>query len=246
MPSSHTNATKYRCPRCSTRTCSLPCTKRHKKWAQCSGIRDPTAYLPRADLATPRGIDHDYNFLTSIERKIDGAERDSTERGVVLEHDHERGGGWRKGGRNGPIKGEVRLKEAMGNCGAIVRKAPAGMARAKQNKTFWNPKSGCASPLTRCFTKSNLNTEKNASCGRWNGFIMAAAPNLAPARPLSPFPRPMPHNPLHVHKSGNANETPNPPRCQHRPPPNFLLGPLPFPQPQSHHRLPPLPQPNPP
>ncbi|MCJ1463442.1 hypothetical protein MMC07_002049 [Pseudocyphellaria aurata] len=137
----HTNPNKYRCPRCLTRTCSLPCTKRHKQWAQCSGIRDPTAYVPRADLATPRGIDHDYNFLTSIERKLEGAERDTTERGVMLADEDERGIGWKNGRRDRPMKGEVRLKEAMVNCGVTVRKAPTGMARAKQNKTFWNPKS---------------------------------------------------------------------------------------------------------
>lgn len=104
--------------------------------------------MPRADLATPHGIDQDFNFLTSIERKLDAAERDTTQRGVVPEDDDERG-------RHGPMKGEVRLKEALEQCGVIVRKAPAGMARAKQNKTCWHPRSGCASLLPRCFTKSD-------------------------------------------------------------------------------------------
>ncbi|MCJ1266973.1 hypothetical protein MMC22_006858 [Lobaria immixta] len=89
--------------------------------------------MPRADLATPHGIDQDFNFLTSIERKLDAAERDTTQRGVVPEDDDERG-------RHGPMKGEVRLKEALEQCGVIVRKAPAGMARAKQNKTCWHPR----------------------------------------------------------------------------------------------------------
>lgn len=84
----------------------------------------------------------------------------------MLEDDDERRGDWRNGGRNGPRKGEVRLKEAIGKCGVIVLKAPTGMVRAKQNKTFWSQKSECSSPLPRCFTKSGNTTEKNASCGR--------------------------------------------------------------------------------
>lgn len=84
----------------------------------------------------------------------------------MLEDNDERGGGWRNGGRNGPMKGEVRLRDAMEKCGVIVRKAPTGMARAKQNKTFWNPKSGRTSPPSSCFTKLELKIEKSPSCGR--------------------------------------------------------------------------------
>lgn len=72
---------------------------------------------------------------------------------MVLEDDDARGGGWRNGRRNGPMKGEVQLKEAMNNFGVIVRKAPTGMGRAKQNKTFWHRKSGYTSLLSGCSTK---------------------------------------------------------------------------------------------
>lgn len=122
------------------RTCSLPCIKRHKKWAQCSGIRDPTVFVKRADLATPSGIDHDYNFLTGIERNIDNAERDAEERGVILDSADERELGWRQRGLSGPAKGEAKLKAAIEQSGAIISKAPLGMTRAKQNKTHWNKK----------------------------------------------------------------------------------------------------------
>lgn len=62
-------------------------------------------------------------------------------RGVALHSDgeEERGGaaGWRAQGRHGPKKGEAQLGAALEACGVVVRKAPAGMARGKQNATHW-------------------------------------------------------------------------------------------------------------
>ncbi|KAB5582418.1 hypothetical protein GE09DRAFT_1246108 [Coniochaeta sp. 2T2.1] len=64
----HREPPKYKCPRCGIRTCSLPCTKKHKAWASCSGERDPASFVPRARLVTDAGVDHDYNFISKIER----------------------------------------------------------------------------------------------------------------------------------------------------------------------------------
>ncbi|KAK7746717.1 hypothetical protein SLS53_001904 [Cytospora paraplurivora] len=75
----HTNTPKYVCPGCSAQTCSLPCTKKHKSWANCSGRRDPTAFMPASRLKTASGIDHDYNFLSAIERERDRNQRDMVE-----------------------------------------------------------------------------------------------------------------------------------------------------------------------
>ncbi len=125
---SHVKPHNYRCPRCSTLTCSLPCIKRHKQWAECNGVRDPSVYVKQKDLATPKGIDHDYNYLTSIERELDHAERNATSRGVILvddvpsrEHRYE--------------KGEKALEAALERCGVIVVRAPKGMSRSKLNAT---------------------------------------------------------------------------------------------------------------
>ena len=112
-------------------TCSLPCIKRHKHWAQCNGVRDPTVYIKQKDLATTKGIDHDYNYLTSIEREIDLAEKNATGRGVVLDGDV-------RPRKQRYEKGEVNLKKALEKCGAIVMKAPKGMSRSKQNETHWD------------------------------------------------------------------------------------------------------------
>lgn len=76
----HISTPKYTCPGCNTHTCSLTCNKKHKSWANCSGKRDPTAYVPPSKLKTPAGIDHDYNFLSAIER-----ERERNQREIVDE-----------------------------------------------------------------------------------------------------------------------------------------------------------------
>ncbi|KAL6235249.1 hypothetical protein BDW75DRAFT_144572 [Aspergillus navahoensis] len=81
----HIEPPKYCCPRCSTRTCSLPCNRRHKLWSQCSGVRDPAAYLRRTELATESAFDRDFNFITSIERRLERASRDAENRGVVVD-----------------------------------------------------------------------------------------------------------------------------------------------------------------
>jgi len=43
----------------------------HQARASCNGMRDPTAYVKKSQLATAAGVDHDYNFLSKIERAID-------------------------------------------------------------------------------------------------------------------------------------------------------------------------------
>ena len=40
---------KYRCPRCSVKSCSLPCVKQHKLISGCNGQRDKTAFVPLVD-----------------------------------------------------------------------------------------------------------------------------------------------------------------------------------------------------
>lgn len=83
--------------------------------------------MRRADLATPKGIDHDYNYLTSIERELDYAEKNALSRGFVLEDEKRRG--------KHPAKGERQLNAALERCRVIVTKAPKGMTRSKLNGT---------------------------------------------------------------------------------------------------------------
>ncbi|KAL9025742.1 MAG: hypothetical protein Q9196_005487 [Gyalolechia fulgens] len=108
---------------------------RHKQWASCSGIRDPAAYVKRSDLATPKGIDHDYNYLTSIERQFDIAERALESRGIRL-YDENRRGARKRGLKS--VRGQLPLENAIKQRRVVVDKAPKGMSRQKQNATCWD------------------------------------------------------------------------------------------------------------
>ena len=88
--------------------------------------------MKRAELATPKGIDHDYNYLTSIERELDNAEKNAASRGLILEEERRRG--------NNLVKGEKQFNAAIERCRVVVASAPKGMTRSKQNQTICSKK----------------------------------------------------------------------------------------------------------
>ena len=142
-PTSHIHVPKYRCPRCSTRTCSLPCTRRHKTWSQCSGIRDPAAYLRRNELATPASFDRDFNFITGVERWLERAERDAESRGIMLDHDYSCSlnkniAGKKRKRTQEPANGKAGFLRAAKESGVTVERAPWGMTKGKQNVSRWH------------------------------------------------------------------------------------------------------------
>ena len=91
--------------------------------------------MKRADLATPSGIDHDYNYLTSIEREFDKADREANSRGIFIVDN--------EGRKDGPAKGWVGLKAGLEKSEVIVARAPKGMSRSKNNNTKWLKGSQC-------------------------------------------------------------------------------------------------------
>ncbi|RAK95052.1 zinc finger HIT domain-containing protein [Aspergillus ibericus CBS 121593] len=156
----HIQPPKYRCPRCNTRTCSLPCTRRHKLWSQCSGIRDPAAYLRRNELATEAAFDRDFNFITGIERSIERAGRDAENRGIGVgegsgyvrdlavvglegEIQGDNGGKRKRGQDGGGTKGEIGFLRRVEKAGVKVVRAPKGMSRSKSNASRWLVKNQC-------------------------------------------------------------------------------------------------------
>ncbi|PPJ51742.1 hypothetical protein CBER1_08207 [Cercospora berteroae] len=123
------NKPKYRCPRCQTKTCSLPCTQKHKQRASCNGVRNPAEYIKRSQLATPVGIDRDYNYLKSVERSIDVANRDSEARGVdVVERAATRSIARAR-------HPESNLSKYLDENRIEIQNAPEGMSRRKANQT---------------------------------------------------------------------------------------------------------------
>ncbi|KAF9253309.1 CAZyme family GH16 [Penicillium roqueforti] len=170
----HTNPPKYRCPRCSTRTCSLPCTRRHKLWSQCSGVRDPAAYLKRQELNTPSAFDRDFNFITSIERTLERAEREVDNRGIDLaggaqaDDDNSEGsqhpttGRKRKHPNQGLAKGEAAFLRGAETAGVKVLRAPKGMSRNKQNGSRLHPKHKRLAWTIEWITSDGLKTIRDS------------------------------------------------------------------------------------
>ncbi|KAI8957903.1 hypothetical protein F5Y11DRAFT_337939 [Daldinia sp. FL1419] len=151
----HTQAPKYKCPRCGTRTCSLACVKKHKNWSSCNGERDPTVYIPREKLKTDAGIDHDYNFLTKIERSVERVEKILKEEKDILPQDDtssrpppNKRARLHKGQSRGRVTFEQDSRrwdknsmQRMRQLGIRVASVPYGMTRAKENKTSWNKRT---------------------------------------------------------------------------------------------------------
>lgn len=134
---------QYTCPRCSLQTCSLPCSRRHKLWASCSGIRDPTVFKPKSQLATPSGIDQDYNFLHSIEHRIERSEKLIVEERELVSKDElefARTGETDTAQKRPKLmqKREELIKKALVKGGTIMVTAPKGMRRNLENETSWS------------------------------------------------------------------------------------------------------------
>lgn len=68
------NASKYRCPRCLFRSCSLECSRGHKQRLGCSGQRSKTHFVPVSEMGDKQ-VEEDANFLETLKDKVDAAER---------------------------------------------------------------------------------------------------------------------------------------------------------------------------
>ncbi|EEF50184.1 box C/D snoRNA protein 1 [Ricinus communis] len=68
------NPSKYKCPGCSLRSCSLPCVKAHKHRTGCSGKRNQTHFVPLSQFNDSL-ILSDYNLLEETKRVAESAQR---------------------------------------------------------------------------------------------------------------------------------------------------------------------------
>ncbi|KAI7283693.1 hypothetical protein KC345_g2806 [Hortaea werneckii] len=124
----YTEQPKYRCPRCQTQTCSLPCYKKHQQRASCNGKRDPAAYQKKSQLATASGLDRDYNYLKGVERQIDVAGQEAEDRGIGAKNASSKNvlRGWRA---------DSALQRYLVQNNINIEHAPKGMSRQKTNQT---------------------------------------------------------------------------------------------------------------
>ena len=61
---------KYKCPKCSTRSCSLDCVRRHKDEAACDGLRDKVKFMPVGQFKD-MDIVNDYRLLEEVTKQVD-------------------------------------------------------------------------------------------------------------------------------------------------------------------------------
>lgn len=100
-------------------------------------------------MATPSGIDHDYNFLHSIEHRIERSEKEIVEeRGLVkkMELELARQGpkdDRRRAHRNPAHQREDFITKMLQSSGITVAKAPCGMSRNLENTSSWSKSQKC-------------------------------------------------------------------------------------------------------
>ncbi|XP_057978732.1 uncharacterized protein LOC131165085 isoform X1 [Malania oleifera] len=68
------NPSKYKCPGCSLRTCSLACVKAHKQRSGCTGKRQQTQFVPLSQF-DDNVLFSDYNLLEDVKRVAESAQR---------------------------------------------------------------------------------------------------------------------------------------------------------------------------
>lgn len=117
------NPSKYKCPRCSLRSCSLACVKSHKKRTSCSGKRDQTQFVPLSQFDDNLLLS-DFNLLEDVKRVAEAAKR---ARVKLCVHPKIRLPAYLKGLQNAAAKRKTRLWFL-----------PTGMLRRERNKSTLN------------------------------------------------------------------------------------------------------------
>jgi hypothetical protein len=127
-PICYNSPPKYRCPRCSMRTCSLECSQAHKLRASCSGVRDPSKFIPKREFK-PATVDMDFNFLKRVEK--------TREDGHSAVKKVDKGASKTRKRKMSEAKKKRAINKA-GKRGVNARELPAWMERAKESKVKWD------------------------------------------------------------------------------------------------------------
>ena len=73
------NPSKYKCPKCEARTCSLACVTAHKAATACDGRRDRTKFVAMGEMGDMEVVS-DYRLLEEVSRGLDSCRRDKIRR----------------------------------------------------------------------------------------------------------------------------------------------------------------------
>ncbi|KAI2798706.1 hypothetical protein RDWZM_000173 [Blomia tropicalis] len=113
------NVSKYTCPKCSIKTCSLNCCLRHKKDYDCDGIRDRLSFVPLRNFSDSN-LKSDCKFLEETNEAVNNSNRffrDKSTRDVT---------NWTQ-----------RFIIEAGKRKIRYRKMPQTFKRAKENKSLF-------------------------------------------------------------------------------------------------------------
>nr|XP_043624594.1 box C/D snoRNA protein 1 [Erigeron canadensis] len=120
-----TNESKYKCPGCPIRSCSLPCVKAHKLRTGCTGKRlQQTEFVPLFKFDDNLLLS-DYNMLEDVKRIADSAKR----RRILL------------CGKYLGTEAPFHLRRLQNNARhrrTILLFLPRGMSKRETNQTFYN------------------------------------------------------------------------------------------------------------
>ncbi|KAF5393766.1 hypothetical protein D9757_000265 [Collybiopsis confluens] len=140
----------YTCPRCSARTCSLPCSSNHKTATNCSGERDKVAFVNMKDYSLGT-LMSDFTYLEEVGRKVG-------EWGSVIAKGSYatpappnramRGGrGYGRTGRGGSSFHKTKrdiLKSQLETHDISMDLLPVGMTKRQHNQSIWDFKNQTA------------------------------------------------------------------------------------------------------
>ncbi|GAB2232675.1 hypothetical protein Droror1_Dr00011721 [Drosera rotundifolia] len=117
------NPSKYKCPGCSLRTCSLNCVKSHKLRSNCSGKRDLSRVVPISEFDDSLLLS-DYHMLEDVKRVAESARRTRMKLCVFAQY---RLPSYLKGLQNAAASRRTRLLFL-----------PSGMSRRQRNQTRYD------------------------------------------------------------------------------------------------------------
>ncbi|KAI3403492.2 hypothetical protein KGF56_003776 [Candida oxycetoniae] len=153
------NRSKYTCPICAFKTCSLSCYKTHQTKQTCTGKVDVTRFVKQEELTSnPVHLNRDYSFLQTVDRQVHLSKEDIKVSAKNIfkrsRNDHFQN---RKRFKSFYENGLDKDKRKLSVCktflhdpptqikrdNTLVVQLPSGMSRSVSNKTGYEKRLNC-------------------------------------------------------------------------------------------------------
>lgn len=113
------NLSKYQCPGCNIKFCSVPCCKKHKEETKCTGERSKTVYIDLQNFKDSH-LMSDYYYLEENKDKVENSNRFRTKNRVYTLETPE------------PV---LFIQKRALSKGVLMTILPEGMSKRKSNST---------------------------------------------------------------------------------------------------------------